>query len=102
MKQRVSPYMVRQTLASPIPPPRKERAAIEGRAKGRVGPVGPAVDVILDEYAATQQAFHANVLQYYYYRALLTAVRGEPARHGLDGSFSSMTVFSPGPSGPRS
>ncbi|MFB6578120.1 hypothetical protein ACFCYC_11910 [Streptomyces sp. NPDC056402] len=100
MKHRVSPYMVRQTLTSPIPPPRKERAAIEGRAKGRVGPVGPAVDVILEEYAATQQAFHAKVLQYY--RALLTAVRGEPARHGLDGSFSSMTVFSPGPSGPRS
>ncbi|MCX4804424.1 hypothetical protein ACFWWM_16890 [Streptomyces sp. NPDC058682] len=28
-----------------------------------------------------------------HYRALLTAVRGEPARHGLDGSFSSTTVF---------
>ncbi|MFF3755395.1 hypothetical protein ACFYYH_33975 [Streptomyces sp. NPDC002018] len=49
-RHRVSPYMVRQALASPIPPPRKERAAIQGRAKGRVG---PAIDVILDEYAAT-------------------------------------------------
>lgn len=42
--------MVRQALASPTPPPRKERAAIQGRFKGRVG---PAIDVILDEYAAT-------------------------------------------------
>jgi hypothetical protein len=41
--------------------------------------------------AATQQTFHTNVLQHY--RALLTAVRREPARHGLDGSFSSMTAF---------
>jgi hypothetical protein len=145
-RHRVSPYMVRQALASPTPPPRKERAAIQGRAKGRVG---PAIDVILDEYAAThagqlptvglvwerlldehdasvsygtvhrymsshplrnpdtltrnsersagnylaatQQTFHANVLQHY--QALLTAVRREPARHGLDGSFSSMTAF---------
>jgi hypothetical protein len=143
-KHRVSPYLVRQALASPTPPPRKERAAIQGRAKGRVG---PAIDAILDEYAAThagelptiglvwerlldehdasvsygtvhrymsnhplrnpdtltrergagnylaatQQTFHANVL--HHYKALLTAVRREPARHGLDGSFSSMTAF---------
>jgi hypothetical protein len=49
-KHRVSPYLVRQALASPTPPQRKERAAIQGRAKGLVG---PAIDVILDEYAAT-------------------------------------------------
>ncbi|MFB0633496.1 hypothetical protein [Streptomyces sp. AB3(2024)] len=41
--------------------------------------------------AATQQTFHSNVLQHY--QALLTAVRREPARHGLDGSFSSMTAL---------
>lgn len=138
--------MVRQVLASPTPPPRKERAVIQGGAKGRVG---PAIDVILDEYAATlagqlptiglvwkrlldehdasvsygtvhrymsshplrnpdtlarrpersagnylaatQQTFHTNVLKHY--QALLTAVRREPARHGVDGSFSAMTAF---------
>ncbi|WP_127357131.1 hypothetical protein [Actinacidiphila soli] len=41
--------------------------------------------------AATQQTFHTNVLKHY--QALLTAVRREPARHGLDGSFSAMTAF---------
>jgi hypothetical protein len=41
--------------------------------------------------AATQQTFHAAVFKQY--RALLTAVRREPARHGLDGTFTTTTAF---------
>ncbi|MCX5497935.1 TniQ family protein [Streptomyces sp. NBC_00053] len=41
--------------------------------------------------ATTQQTFHRAVFKHY--RALLTAVRREPARHGLDGSFATMTAF---------
>lgn len=41
--------------------------------------------------AATQQTFHATVFKQY--RALLTAVRREPARHGLDGTFATTTAF---------
>lgn len=41
--------------------------------------------------AATQQTFHAAVFKQY--RALLTAIRREPARHGLDGTFTTTTAF---------
>lgn len=41
--------------------------------------------------AATQQTFHAAVFKQY--RALLSAVRREPARHGLDDTFATTTAF---------
>ncbi|TKA10942.1 TniQ family protein [Actinacidiphila oryziradicis] len=142
----VSQHIVRQALASPTPPPRKQRPAIEGPAKGRVG---PAIDAILDEHAAThagqlppvrlvwerlldehdatvayatvhrymsshplknpdtltshpgrtsgnslaesRQTFQPGVFKHH--RALLTAVRREPARHGIDGTFATATAF---------
>lgn len=40
---------------------------------------------------AAQQTFHAAVFKQY--RALLTAVRREPTRHGLDGTFTTTTAF---------
>ncbi|MCA1221896.1 TniQ family protein [Streptomyces sp. 8L] len=41
--------------------------------------------------AVTQQTFHAAVFKQY--RELLTAVRREPTRHGLDNTFASTTAF---------
>jgi hypothetical protein len=145
-RHRVSPYMIRQALASPTPPPRKQRPAIAGHAKGRVG---PAIDIILDEHAArhagqlptvrlvwerlldehdadvsygtvhrymsshpfknpgtmtshlrstsgdplteSQRTIHVGVFKRY--QELVTAIRREPARHGLDGTFATTTAF---------
>jgi hypothetical protein len=41
--------------------------------------------------ASAQQTFHAAVFKQY--RALRTAIRREPARHGLDGTFATATAF---------
>ena len=145
-RHHVSHAAVRQALKSPTPPPRKKRPSIVGPAKERVG---PTIDAILDEHAAThagqlptvrevwekllddhdatvshgtvhrymsshplntpdtlishgelitgnylataQQTFHNAVFKQY--RALLTAIRREPARHGPDGAFASTTAF---------
>ncbi|MFL9655104.1 TniQ family protein [Streptomyces sp. PB17] len=145
-RHRVSPHTVRLALASPTPPPRKQRPAIAGPAKGRVGPV---IDAILDEHAArhagqlptvrlvwerlldehdadvsygtvhrymsshplknrgtmisqpdsasgdplseAQRGLHIGVFKHY--QNLVTAVRREPARHGLDGTFATATAF---------
>ncbi|MEU3342942.1 hypothetical protein, partial [Streptomyces sp. NPDC006668] len=44
-----------------------------------------------DFLAAAQLPFQSNVFKHY--RALLTAVRRDPKRHGLDGSYATMTAF---------
>ncbi|MFJ9822649.1 hypothetical protein ACIRU3_47250 [Streptomyces sp. NPDC101151] len=44
-----------------------------------------------DFLAAAQLPFQSNVIKHY--RALLAAVRRDPARHGLDGSYATMTAF---------
>jgi hypothetical protein len=41
--------------------------------------------------AIRQQAFHTNLFKHY--RTLLTSVRREPARHGLDGTYATATAF---------
>lgn len=44
-----------------------------------------------DFLAAAQLPFYSNVIKHY--RALLTAIRRDPARHGLDGSYATTTAF---------
>ncbi|MEV2236021.1 hypothetical protein AB0H69_46755 [Streptomyces phaeochromogenes] len=46
-------------------------------------------------FAAVQLLFQSNVIKRY--RALLAAVRRDPARHGLDGSYATKTAFILGP-----
>ena len=44
-----------------------------------------------DFLAAAQLPFYSNVIKHY--RALVTAIRRDPARHGLDGSYATTTAF---------
>jgi hypothetical protein len=44
-----------------------------------------------DFLAASQLPFYSNVIKHY--RTLLTAIRRDPARHGLDGSYATTTAF---------
>lgn len=44
-----------------------------------------------DFLAAAQLPFYSNVIKHY--RALLTAIRRDPARHGLDGTYATTTAF---------
>ncbi|MFG2525610.1 hypothetical protein [Streptomyces sp. NPDC048527] len=61
--------------------PRKNPDTLIGHSEGTTG----------NPLAAAQQTFHAAMFKHY--RALLTAIRHEPARHGLDGSFATTTAF---------
>jgi len=145
-RHHVSKYLVRQALASPTPPPRKQRPAIEGPAKGRVGPMIDAIlnehnathagqlptvrlvwERLLDEHdanasygtvhrymsshplmnpdaltshrertsgnslAASRQTFQPGVFKQH--QTLLAAIRRDPARHGLDGTFVTATAY---------